>query len=445
MNKIASSGLQQWLLVISFALPLATSSAGAIQAQTAQEQRLTLGGAVERARRSHPLIVAAKQRVAIAEAEKLESSLKPNPSLTLSGENFPLGPTQKGFEFGSGTDWFAVYTQTFETGGKRNFRVSLAEHNLEVAQGEASAVERRVVFEVKVAYQRVASARLRVELVRENHAGLSQLAGLNEVRVKEGYIAEGDLIKARLEAQRVEFQLRRAGLEYVRTKIELLRAMGASSFEEGELSFEIAEELNFQPVSINTTLLREAAMRLPQVQAAQSRVERAESLLRLEQARVRPDITASVGYKRNGPDNALYAAVSAPLPLYNRNQAQIARAQAEVEAARAELQYAHNTVLAELAAARRAVEFNQKQVESLRAEFLSLADESRSVSLAAYREGAVDLLVLLDAQRVRSQAQELYFQALYDYQLAIHELERAAGIERLPARQDTSQRVVDGK
>jgi len=448
MNKIVSSGLQQWLLVISFALPLATSSAGAIQAQTAQEQRLTLGGAVERARRSHPLIVAAKQRVAIAEAEKLESGLKPNPSLTVSGENFPLGPAPKGFEFGSGVDWFAVYTQTFETGGKRNLRVSLAEHNLEVAQGEASAVERRVVFEVKVAYQRVASARLRVELLRENHTSLSQIAGLNEVRVKEGYIAEGDLIKARLEAQRVEFQLRKAGLEYVRTKIELLRAMGASSFEEGELSFEIAEELNFQPVSINTTLLREAAMRLPQVQAAQSRVERAESLLRLEQARVRPDITASVGYKRNGPDNALYAAVSAPLPLYNRNQAQIARAQAEVEAARAELQYAHNTVLAELAAARRAVEFNQKQVESLRAEFLSLADESRSVSLAAYREGAVDLLVLLDAQRVRSQAQELYFQALYDYQLAIHELERAAGIERLPARpasQDTSQRVVDGK
>jgi cobalt-zinc-cadmium efflux system outer membrane protein len=445
MNKIASSGLQQWLLVISFALPLATSSAGAVQAQTAQEQRLTLGGAVERARLSHPLIVAAKQRVAIAEAEKMESGLKPNPSLTVSGENFPLGPAPKGFEFGSGVDWFAVYTQTFETGGKRNLRVSLAEHNLEVAQGEASAVERRVVFEVKVAYQRVASARLRVELLRENHTSLSQIAGLNEVRVKEGYIAEGDLIKARLEAQRVEFQLRRAGLEYVRTKIELLRAMGASSFEEGELSFEIAEELNFQPVSINTTLLREAAMRLPQVQAAQSRVERAQSLLRLEQARVRPDITASVGYKRNGPDNALYAAVSAPLPLYNRNQAQIARAHAEVEAARAELQYAHNTVLAELAAARRSVEFNQKQVESLRAEFLSLADESRSVSLAAYREGAVDLLVLLDAQRVRSQAQELYFQALYDYQLAIHELERAAGIERLPTRQDTSQRVVDGK
>jgi outer membrane protein, heavy metal efflux system len=221
--------------------------------------------------------------------------------------------------------------------------------------------------------------------------------------------------------------------------------MGDSSFEDGDLSFEVAEELNYQPASLDMPSLREAAMRLPQMKAAQSHVERAQSLLRLEQARARPDITASVGYKRNGIDNTLYAAVSAPLPLYNRNQAQIARAQAEVEAARAELRYAQNTVLAELAAARRSVELNQKQIDSLRAEFLLLADESRSVSLAAYREGAVDLLVLLDAQRVRSQAQELYFQALYDYQLAIHELERAAGIERLPARQDTSWRVVDGK
>jgi cobalt-zinc-cadmium efflux system outer membrane protein len=402
-------------------------------------RRVTLNEAVERAREHHPLIVAAKQRVAIAEAEKLESGLRPNPSLTVSGENFPLSPARQGFDFSSGVDWFATYAQTFETGGKRQLRVSLAERALEAAQAEASAVERRVVYEVKVAYQRAANARLRIELLRENHNNLAQLVGLNEARVKEGYTAEGDLIKARLEAQRAEFQMRRASLDFERAKIELLRAMGAGSFEDGDLSFEIAEELTFQPVSPSLALLREAALRLPQAQVAQARVDRALALLRLEQARVRPDITASVGYKRNGPDNALYAAVSVPLPFYNRNQAMIARAQSEVEAAQAELQYTRNVVLAELAAARRAVELNQKQVESLRADFLLLADESRSVSLAAYREGAVDLLVLLDAQRVRSQAQELYFQSLYDYQLAIHELERAAGIERLPARQDVSQ------
>ena len=443
MINVFSLGLRQSRL--SFAAPLAVLAVCTALAQSAQPRRLTLVDAVERARQNHPLIIAAKQRVAIAEAERLESGLRPNPSLTLSGENFPLGPTQKGFDFGSGVDWFAVYTQTFETTGKRRLRISLAEHNLDSALSEASAVERRMVYEVKAAYQRVANARLRLELFRENHNNLNQLVGLNEIRVKEGYTAEGDLIKSRLEAQRIEFQMRKVNLEYERSRIELLRAMGESSFEDGDISFEVDEEINYQPVSLDTPSLREAAMRLPQVKVAQSHVERAQSLLRLEQARATPDITASIGYKRNGIDNTLYAAVSAPLPLYSRNQAQIARAQAEVEAARAELRYAQNTILAELAAARRAVELNQKQVESLRAEFLLLADESRSVSMAAYREGAVDLLVLLDAQRVRSQAQELYFQSLYDYQLAIHELERAAGVERLPARGESSRRAVDGK
>lgn len=416
-----------------------TIIAAGVRAQDAARQRLTLNTAIERARRDHPLIIAAKQRVAVAEAERQEAGLRPNPSLTLSGENFPLGPPQGGFDFGSGIDWFATYTQTFETAGKRRLRVLLAERNLEAAEAEASDIGRHVVYEVKAAYQRAANLRLRIELLRENHNNLSQLVGLNEVRFKEGYSAEGDLIKARLEAQRVEFQMRKINLEYERAKVELLRAMGASSFEDGDLSFEIVEELSYQPASLSAASLRDAALRLPQVVAAQARLERAQSLLRLEQARVRPDITASLGYKRNGADNTLYAALNVPLPLYNRNQSQIARAQAEVEMAEAELRYAKSVALADLAAARRAVELNQKQVESLRAEFLLLADESRSISMAAYREGAVDLLVLLDAQRVRSQAQEFYFQALYDYQLAIHELERAAGVERLPTLQETTR------
>ncbi|HEY8460309.1 MAG TPA: TolC family protein, partial [Blastocatellia bacterium] len=200
----------------AFAPALALLCVATALAQTAQPRRLALSEAVERARQSHPLIVAAKRRVAMAEAEKLESGLRPNPTLTVSGENFPAGPAPKGFDFGSGVDWFATYSQTFETAGKRRLRVSMAEHNLEAAISEASAVERRVVYEVKAAYQRVAVARLRMRILRQNRDNLSQLVNLNETRVKEGYVAEGDLIKARLEAQQVDFQARKADLEYER-------------------------------------------------------------------------------------------------------------------------------------------------------------------------------------------------------------------------------------
>ncbi len=397
-------------------------------------RRLTLAEAVNRARENHPLLVAARQRIVMAEGERLEAGLRPNPTLSISGENFPVAPTEGGFDFGRSLDWFATFSQTFETGDKRNLRLALAERGVESAQAEVAALERQIVYEVKAAYQKAAAARERLELVRESLDYLRQLVRLNEVRVSAGYTAEGDLIKAQLEAQRVEYAQRRAALDYDQARIALLRTMGEASFA---LDFELAERLDYHPILINTTALEQAALRQPQVQLAEARLARAQAALRLEQARARPDITASFGYKRHGPDNTLYGAVSIPLPLYSRNRGYIARAEAEVRASEAELQQVRNLVLAELAAARRAVEVHQQQVEALRADFLIRADQSQTIALAAYREGATNLLVLIEAQRARSQAQELYFQALYDYQLAVHDLERAAAIERLPRRETT--------
>ena len=413
-------------------------------AQTASlGQRLTLAEAINRARQQHPMLIAAKQRVAMVEAERVEAGLKLNPSLTVSGENFPLEPPANGFGFTRTLDWFATYTQTFETGNKRGLRLALADRGLESAQAEAAALEKRLVYEVKAAYQKAAFERLRVELLRENLNNLQQLVKLNEVRVREGYTAEGELIKVRLEAQRFDYQLRRAALDYEKARIHLLSTLGAASFEVNDTAFELADNLDFQLAAFETATLQEAALRQPQLLAAQARIERARAQLQLEQARARPDITATVGYKRNGTDNALYGALSVPLPLYNKNQGMITRAQAEIEVAEAELRHARNLVLAELATARRAVTLHQQQVEAMRADFLLQADESRNIALAAYREGATDLLAVLDAHRTRSQAQELYFQALYDYQLAVHELERAAGIERLPVRTGGIQTSIE--
>lgn len=410
---------------------------------------LSLTDAIAKARAEHPVIIAARQRVAMAEGERLDASFRLNPSLNVSGENFPIGPTAQPFAFTRNIDWFVTWTQTFETGDKRRLRLALAERSVEALQAQAVAIERQVVYEVKAAYQRASIARLRVGLLRENGNNLKQLVSLNEVRVREGYTAEGDLIKVRLEAQRYEYQYRKALLEYDRAKIELLKNLGAASFEKADTEFELIESLEYAPVEFASPSLESAALDQPHLRAAKAKLDQAQALLRLEQARSRPDFTTTFGYKRNGTDNAMFAAVTVPLPLYNKNEGLIARAKAEVEVATAELKHARNLALAELSAARRSVENAGRQVEALQADFLLQADESRAVSLAAYREGAADLIVLLDAQRVRSQAQELYYDALYEYQMALAELERATGIDRLPTvplgRQKASQEKSDGE
>lgn len=403
-----------------------------VAAQSPTSKSLTLTQAMQRVRQNHPLLIAAKQRVAMFEGERWEAGLKPNPTFTVSGENIPLDPPEGGFSFKRTVDWFAYFTQTFERGNKRELRLAAAERAIEVAHNEAEGLERQLVYEVKVAYQQAAATRERIELLRENLTQLGQLVKLNEVRVNAGYTAEGDLIKTRLEAQRTEYSYRKMLIEYDRAKIALLKAMGEASFE---VDFDLAERLEFKAVSLNATALQDAALRRSNLKTTEARLEKARAQLRLEQANAKPNLMASFGYKRNGVDNTLYGAVSIPLPVYNRNQGFIARAQAEVTMYESELQFERAVVLAEVTAARRAVAANEQQLAALRAEFLRNADESQQVSLAAYREGATDLLHVIEAQRTRLQAQELYFQALSDYQLSIHELERAAGIEQLPRRE----------
>ncbi len=403
-----------------------------VWAQTTVPNSLTLNEAVQRVRQNHPLLIVAKQRTAMFEGEMIEADLRPNPILTISGENFPLDPPEGGFGFKRTIDWFAYFSQTLERGNKRELRRANAERAVDIAKVEAEALERQLVYEVKIAYQHAAVAREKTEFLRENINQLSQLVKLNEVRVNAGYTAEGDLIKTRLEAQRVEYAARKTMIEFDRAKISLLKAMGENSFE---TDFDLAERLEFKTVSMNAVALQEAALRRSSIKIIEARLERASASQRLQLALAKPDITASFGYKRNGVDNALYGALSIPLPLYNKNQGNIARANSEIAMIESELRFERAIVLAELTAARRTVIANEKQLEALRSEFLKNADESQQVSLAAYREGATDLLHLIDAQRTRTQAQELYFQALADYQLSIHELERAAGIERLPARE----------
>ena len=368
-------------------------------AQTSAPQSLTLREAVQRARQNHPLLVAAAQRTAMFEGELLEAGLRPNPTFTVSGENFPLDPPDGGFKFNRTMDWFAYFSQTLERGNKRELRETAAQRAVQVAKVEAGALERQLVYEVKIAYQQAAAARERMDFLRENINQLGQLVKLNEVRVNAGYTAEGDLIKVRLEAQRVDYNFRKAALEYDKAKINLLKAMGSATFE---IDFELAERLEFQPVSLNVPALQQSALQRANIQIIEARLEKAHAALRLEQARAKPDLIASIGYKRNGSDNALYGALSIPLPVYSKNQGMIARAQSEVTMLEAELRFEQAVVNAELTAARRAVAAHERQLEALRNEFLRNADDSQQVSLAAYREGATDLLHVIDAQRVRN-------------------------------------------
>ena len=107
----------------------------------------------------------------------------------------------------------------------------------------------------------------------------------------------------------------------------------------------------------------------------------------------------------------------------------IARAQADVKAAQSQLELSRNRAMAEVEAAYAAFQAARDQVQTFRNELLNEADESRSIALAAYQEGATQLLPLLDAQRTRTEVRQQYFRTLFDYQTDLIDLELAVGKE----------------
>ncbi len=88
-----------------------------------------------------------------------------------------------------------------------------------------------------------------------------------------------------------------------------------------------------------------------------------------------------------------------------------------------------NRVLAEVEAAYEAFQTTRQQVETFRNELLNQADESRSIALAAYEQGATELLPVLEAQRTRADVRHEYFRTLFNYQTSLIDLMLAVGQE----------------
>ena len=94
-----------------------------------------------------------------------------------------------------------------------------------------------------------------------------------------------------------------------------------------------------------------------------------------------------------------------------------------------ELVIARNLALADVESAYRAYETARDQVTTFQRELLQQANESYTIALAAYQEGATELLALLEAQRTRADIRQQYYRTVFDYQTSTLMLEQAVGKE----------------
>jgi outer membrane protein, heavy metal efflux system len=416
-------------LLIAFTLSCCLSAPAIAQSAPLAPQAtdvLTIEMATDQFLKRNLAVEAARLEIGIAEAERVAARLRPRPGLTVSAENLPIsGPTPGNQLRETGL----TFTQPFEIGSQRRLRLELAERTVAVAEAQLASVLSQRLFEFKRSFYESVLAKTLLTLEQENRDNFAELLRFTTARFQEGDVSESELIKVKLERIKFDSTVANATLALRQAKIRLLESLGENEFGRTE-SAEVRGALDFREVSIDLAELRQFALtNRADVKVFESEVARTDSALNLERSRGKGEITPYVGYKRVGIDNTLLAGVTVPLPFGNRNQGGIARAEAEKSVAEANLRLTRNRTLAEVESAYRAFETARDQVRAYESGILKQADESRDITNYAYREGAAELITLLDAQRTRAEVRANYYKALLDYHTSLFRLELTTGME----------------
>ncbi len=383
---------------------------------------LNLESAIQTALERHPLLAVDSARINANQGLRNQAGLRPNPRAILQTENWRFRGTPE-FSPGSDVDTFAYASQVLETAGKRQHRTELAQALVARAELDRELTAKQIAARVKTAYWNAAGAQRVYDLLLENVGTFDRIVRYHELRVREGAMAEADLLKVQLERERVAISANSAALDAERSRIQLFREMGQTEFPQ----VRIADSLEPMPAVTPGTAEQALAQRT-EMKLAAIGIDQARANFKLQQSLAVPDVEVLGGYKHTGGFNTVIGGVQVPFPLSNRNQGNIASAGAEIRVAESQAAATRATVLAELRAAAAEAESRRKQLTNLFPGILKQAEESSRISQAAYREGGTDLLRFLDTERVRIETQVLYYRTLAEYRQSLAALDAALGV-----------------
>ena len=380
-------------------------------------------------------LLAARQRLAIAEGRLRQAGLRPNPTLdTEYGSPRFLGGEPE-------SDFSAGVTQVFELGGKRSKRVAVAELELSRVRSDIAALERTVAIEIRVAYTSALSAARQLDLLEKLIPANEELLRVTEARLKEGDVAPLDVNLVRVENDRFKVQAIQLQSELETSLLQLRTLIGADIAE----PLVIAPQPD-RPPRFDTLLsdLTDIALKTrADLQAARFGEELGSARIGLAKANAVPNVSAGIKYSRSNSlidfparlgggnfpkkDNSLTFGVSVEIPVFNRNQGEIASATGERVQATLEREFLETTIKRDVVVAYRKYRAAAAALVVYSTQIVPRAEENLRTVRAAYNLGDFSIFEVVNEQRRLTENITSYNQIVRDYYNALTELETAIG------------------
>lgn len=417
-----------------FVVSCALAAGAAAQAQESSGARaLTIPEAVEEALQHNLALMAERSHLSVAAAAMVAARLRLNPVVSLSADHLDwLGTGFDETNNGGPPEIAARVDIPFERGAKREARMAVASYLGSVAEAEFADAVRSLRGDVTQAAVEVVAAEATRQLVADNLRTFEDLARVNQARVTAGAIAP-------FESTRSQVAMLQFRSTMVRADLDLASALGRLKTLLGRAPGDPLAIVPGQPPTAAAPpaalddLQRRALATRPDLRALQLSQARSSADLRLQEALGKVDFTLGAEYRRQqgiaGRSNSLGFFFSAPLPIANRNQGEIARAGAENQQAAREIAARRAQILADVQSAYHEYVSTREMVGAIERDLLKPAGAVRDIATYTYRTGGSTLLDLLDAQRAFADTMQSYLEAQASLRRAAARLNTAVGEE----------------
>jgi outer membrane protein, heavy metal efflux system len=405
----------------------------AVQASAGQATTLIgLDQAIDLALAHNHALQATRTLIFQNQAQEITANLRPNPVLGGDAQFIPIfNPgdfSSDDLDLAQQFDLGISYL--FERGHKRQSRLQAARDQTAVTRAQVTDAERTLAFNVGQQFVSVLLAESTLAFALQDLKSFQSTVDISAAQLNAGAISEGDYLKIKLQLLQFQTDVSSARLAKAQALVGLRQFLG---YDAVQANFDVIGDLAYQPLQANLEDLQAKALKeRPDFQAALLGVTAAQSQIRLAKANGKVDVNGTFDFTHTAGQNTASIFASFELPIFNRNQGEIARTGHALTQAQESQLSASDAVLSDVGNAYEAIKSNDEIVQLYTSGYLKQAQDSRDISEYAYKRGAASLLDFLDAERTYRASQLAYRQALASYMTALEQMKEAVGTRNLP-------------
>lgn len=366
---------------------------------------VSLDEATALALQANPDIAIALSGREVGSGQALQAATRPNPTLSAQVEDLRSRNRISTL----------LISQPLETAGKRDKRIAAADANLAIADADIRIAQAEISAKVYAAFYKVLAAQQAQALATE----LLQIATTSKEttakRVLAGKVSPVEETKAKVAEAGLKIELATANQQLSSAK-KRLTSLWSKGLDPAEtIAFTVVGELDkFNKLPALSDLAAQLP-NSPRLKKASLAITQKQALSEIEKSKQTPDITLSLGARRNEELGGITQAIiglSIPIPLFDKNQGNWQSAKARETQSLDEKTALENQLNTELADA-----YLRRQVQVAAAgtysqEILLGAQSAYEAARKGFDFGKFSFLEVLDAQRTLFQAKTQYIQTL---------------------------------